>query len=502
LKARLSSIGWLIGAILLAVGLRCFRLGQNSLWIDEYASLTTALAPLAEMPAAAIRGHAFNPPIYFWILHLTVRALGEGEAALRIPSVVAGVLTIPILWLLAYEVTRNRWVANLSAILLAANPLHLWYSQEARPYALLVLFSSAALWSLAVALRTSALRWWAGFAVFSSLAILTHVIGLVTLLLGAFWVVFRGHDRGLLRRYAAASLGAVTLASPFLIMLARAVATAEGTGSPARTYIGLELPYTIYTYLAGYSLGPSIRELQDLEWRAALLNHPVGVAFVLAVLVALGWLTLRLRSAAARDLAIVFLVPLVAATAVSIATTKAYNVRYTLQSVIGFIPLVALALAQLRPAARRVGTGVLLGTFLWSDAQWFASPEYRKEDSRAAVACLRRNLPPGATVLVAPAYMANLLAYYASRSQTPLHVIGLDTAEDLNRVHGAQALLVTRLHHVPDAAALLRGFTGGEEPRLSGGVIGYRLYLANSTPVGRPQVCLTRSIAHGPGYES
>ena len=63
--------------------------------------------------------------------------------------------------LLAYEVTHNRWVANLSALLLAANPLHLWYSQEARPYALLVFFSSAALWSLAVALRSRGVGWWA-----------------------------------------------------------------------------------------------------------------------------------------------------------------------------------------------------------------------------------------------------------------------------------------------------------------------------------------------------
>ena len=61
------------------------------------------------------------------------------ETSLRLVSAVAGTLTIPVAWLLIRELTRSRAVALLSTALLAVNPLHIWYSQEARAYALLVL---------------------------------------------------------------------------------------------------------------------------------------------------------------------------------------------------------------------------------------------------------------------------------------------------------------------------------------------------------------------------
>jgi hypothetical protein len=233
-----------------------------------------------------------------------------------------------------------------------------------------------------------------------------------------------------------------------------------------------------------------VREIQDLGGRTAVFGHLGQVALVSGVLVALGWLALRLRSEVARDLAVLVVVPLAAAVAGSLVTTKSYNVRYALPALIGFIPLVALALARLPPTARRLGSGALLGLFLWSDVQWFATPEYRKEDSRAAVACLVRVLPPDATVLVAPAYMAGVVAHYSARSRTPLRIVGIDKVEDLARLPRAEALLLTRLSHVSDPAGLDQAFAGAmAEPGASGGVIGYRVYLPDLAGARRAAVC-------------
>ncbi len=87
-------------------------------------------------------------------------ALGQGEAWLRLPSALAGTLAVPLTWAVGRAAMRpttqpgQRWpdqAALLAAALVAVAPLAIWYSQEARAYALLALLTLAMAWS--------ALRW-------------------------------------------------------------------------------------------------------------------------------------------------------------------------------------------------------------------------------------------------------------------------------------------------------------------------------------------------------
>jgi 4-amino-4-deoxy-L-arabinose transferase-like glycosyltransferase len=469
---------------MLVAALRLFDLAQNSLWIDEYASLATARAPLANVAQAAIGDHALNPPLYFWILHLTINTLGDGEIAIRLPSAVAGVLTTPLVWLLAREVTRSTWVANLSAFLLALNPLHLWYSQEARPYALLLCFTAAALACLAKALRTDTGWWWTAFALTSALSLLTHVFGVVPLSVGAVWVLF-SRERRVAFHFLAAAVASLIVVLPVVIMLLSAVADVEGPGAPARSLTGLETLYTLYSFLAGYSYGPPVRELQELGSREAILRHLPAVVSVAALLLALAWPVVRDRPRAAGVLAVAVIVPLAGALGACVIAGTNYSVRYATPGLIGFLPLLALGLSRMQPRLRVVGAGVLLGLFLASDAQWFLAPEYGKEDSRAAVRCLNRVLGADATVAVAPAYMASVLKEYAAREGGSLRIVAVAEPRDLATVEAA-ALLLTRLQHIPDATLLRRTFSGGTEPApLAASITGYRVYLASSAPDDR-----------------
>lgn len=480
--------GWLLVAVLLGVGLRCFRVSQNSLWIDEFMSLTDAVVPLSQIPAAALGEHGNNPPIYFYLLHFAVGAEGDGEVALRLVSVIAGILTIPFMWLLTREIVPDPGVADITALLVATNPLLLWYSQEARPYALLLLFCSAALWCQVVACRTRRVGWWIGFTVCSALAMLTHVFGVVPLLVGALWCLFRYRDRGVVIGYAAAALGALALSSEFLVQLSKSV-MAQGTGGPHLPLTGLEFPYSIYAFIAGYSFGPPLREIQEQGAHVALLHHPLEVTLVGAALAAVAWLSLRLRSAAARDLAVLVFAPMALAITAAFISTKAYNVRYGLPGLLGFIPLIGLTLGSASSLGRRLGTGLVLGLFLWADAQWFLVPQYRKEDSRAAAACLIRILPRGSTVAIAPAFMTGVLAHYAAQHGDSLRVVGVDHPKELSQFPGADALLLTRLHHLPDAAALRQAFLSTRPaPTSLDGVVGYHIYVTEP-PTKRVQSC-------------
>jgi 4-amino-4-deoxy-L-arabinose transferase-like glycosyltransferase len=454
--------------------------GQDSLWIDEYMSLQSAVVPLSEIPAAAIRDHGNNPPIYFYLLHLAVGVHGSGEVTMRLISVIAGILTIPFMWLLTLEILPDPAAANITALLVAANPLLLWYSQEARPYALLLLFCSAALWCLAMALHTRRAGWWIAFTGCSTLAMLTHVFGVMPLLVGALWCLFRLRDRRIIAGYVVAAITALALSSGFLLQLTKSV-MAQGTGGPHLPLTGMELPYTLFAFIAGYSFGPPLREIQELGAHVAILDYPVETVLVGTTLAVLAWLILRLRSAAARDLVLLAVAPLALALGAAFFSTKAYNVRYGLPGLLGFLPLAGLALASASGSGRRLGPALVLALFLWSDAQWFWARQYRKEDSRAAVACMSRILRPGSTVAIAPGFMAGVLNHYVTQQRDTLQIVGVDHPTELGKVPGAEALLLTRLHHVPDAAALREAFLHAARPSTSlSGVVGYHIYVADS----------------------
>src|SRR5207237_7192622 len=74
---------------------------------------------------------------------------------------------------------RNLWVAVAAGLLLAVNPLHLWYSQEARGYALMLLLGLACMVSFELARSMRRQGWWIGYVLCAIGATAVHKTGLV-----------------------------------------------------------------------------------------------------------------------------------------------------------------------------------------------------------------------------------------------------------------------------------------------------------------------------------
>jgi mannosyltransferase len=460
-----------------ATWLRLHQLGAQALWVDEYATLLVARHSLGEIPDAALRGNAFGPPVYFWVAHVFRQVFGETEAALRLPSALAGILTVGLFWRLIRGAGGGTEAALLGAALLAAHPLHLWYSQEARPYATTLFFGVWSLVQLLRARRTGAAFDWCAYAVLTSLAILTHLAGIVFPIAGTLWVMI-GDRRGTTLKALAASFGAVVvLVLPFVIALVGSTGT-QGTGSPPRPITGLEIPYTLLTFVGGYSLGPSVREIQDLGWREAVAAQPTQAALAAIVLLTVAVLGLRAERRLAMPFAVLFAVPIAIAFGGAALTGKAYTVRYALPGMLGLLGIASLGVVAVGQRLRWICTAVLLLVFAWGDLQWFRTPQYWKEDSRLAVGCLRAALPPGSVVTVAPDYMIGVLDYYAQKAGADLTFVPVPkNAVSLRALH-SDALLVTRLHHVDKWSE----FSGGLRPGPGGPAKveelgGYRVYL-------------------------
>ncbi|MEZ4712860.1 MAG: glycosyltransferase family 39 protein [Caldilineaceae bacterium] len=128
---------WLLGLILLAFALRVYRLDAQSLWYDEGVTAEIAQRTLADLTSWTARD--IQPPLYYYVIWLWGRLAGWTEWSLRFPSVFTGVLTAPMLAILALKLSGNRRAGVVAALIAALHPLLLYYSQEARMYSLLTM---------------------------------------------------------------------------------------------------------------------------------------------------------------------------------------------------------------------------------------------------------------------------------------------------------------------------------------------------------------------------
>ncbi len=127
---------WLWSILALGAVLRLIALGHKSFWIDEIASVV-----IAQKPSAAFWRFLWhdegNMALYYMLLRPWLH-LGNSEALVRLLSVLPGVLTIPLMYLLGKRLF-GRDTGMLAAALFALNPCAIACSQEARAYSFLVL---------------------------------------------------------------------------------------------------------------------------------------------------------------------------------------------------------------------------------------------------------------------------------------------------------------------------------------------------------------------------
>jgi uncharacterized membrane protein len=130
--------------LLVALGLRLYRLTGQSLWYDEGVSAFMTHRTFAEIAAAT--SVDIHPPLYYWLLSVWATAFGNGEIALRSYSVLLGTATVWGTWRLG-RLLGGSAVGLAAAAFLAVSPLAVQYSQEVRMYAQAGLLAVASSWA-------------------------------------------------------------------------------------------------------------------------------------------------------------------------------------------------------------------------------------------------------------------------------------------------------------------------------------------------------------------
>jgi len=166
-----SAIAAMVALSFLALALRLWRLNSD-LWIDEVLTLLDFVRkPIGEI---LVSFPSQNQHMLFSILaHASTSVFGESAWSLRLPAVMFGIGSIWAFFFLCKSLLGPR-EALLGSALMTVSYHHIWFSQNARGYTGLLLFTILATWCWLEALKTNQWRWWTGYAASIVLGMWVH----------------------------------------------------------------------------------------------------------------------------------------------------------------------------------------------------------------------------------------------------------------------------------------------------------------------------------------
>ncbi len=157
---------------ILGATLRFYHL-NSGLWYDEIKTVLDSV----RLPLLQIITHfpGNNDHLLFSVLaHLSTTIFGEHSWSIRLPAVIFGIASIPMLYLVGITVT-SRLEALLATSILTVSYHHVWFSQNARGYTALLFWVLLATFLLLQWLLHNKKAPLVGYAVVAALGSYTHL---------------------------------------------------------------------------------------------------------------------------------------------------------------------------------------------------------------------------------------------------------------------------------------------------------------------------------------
>ncbi|TAG54099.1 MAG: hypothetical protein EAZ27_09655 [Cytophagales bacterium] len=173
----------LIIILIVASFLRLYKLSFQSLWLDELFTAADCLPTNALSHLWFRFTHDQHPIFYYFLEWIWLKILGLGDVRVRIPSVIYGILGVYAIYLAGKKIF-NEHIGLIAAALLAVNPFHIEYSQEARPYTLLFLLSTLSFMFFyqIVFLKENKLKQAIFYIISTILMLYTHYFGIMMMI--------------------------------------------------------------------------------------------------------------------------------------------------------------------------------------------------------------------------------------------------------------------------------------------------------------------------------
>jgi len=135
--------------IVIGTVLRILYLTRHDFWYDEAFTYHIARLPILDLFKAVLSDN--NPPLYYLIIHFLLK-LSSNEIILRIPSVIANITSIVLLYTLLNKFI-NRNVGLIASALFSLSPLAIYIGTEARLHSLAMLLSIGLVFSFSLLIK-------------------------------------------------------------------------------------------------------------------------------------------------------------------------------------------------------------------------------------------------------------------------------------------------------------------------------------------------------------
>jgi Dolichyl-phosphate-mannose-protein mannosyltransferase len=291
--ARPQTDSLLIGAVaaltLLGLAIRLSNFNQSLLgdelstyWILHGHSLGDVLSSIRS-------NDEISPPLYFILGWLSLK-VGSGPEWMRLPSLLAGTAAIPLVYLLGMR-TVSRAAGLVAAAVMALSPFMIYYSTEARSYALMIALLIGSTLALLAAVESRRARWWVVYAVCSCGALYSHYTAVFPLAAQFVWALWA--HREAIRALLLANLGVLLGFAPWI------PGFIDDSNSPTQKILSSLEPFTYHAVrlaLENWSVGYPYVRTAAVPGNLAALLIAAGVVIAAAAGGLRAWRWLRSSS--------------------------------------------------------------------------------------------------------------------------------------------------------------------------------------------------------------
>jgi len=360
----------------------------QSLWRDEAFSVLIAEYGITDI--VRLTAADYSPPLYYFLLHYWMMIAGNGEIAVRVLSFLFFIALLVIIYVFARDVLKLRRNDRIAVtVLMAVNPMLLYYAFEARAYMLAVLLVSTAMYAFMQK------RWWL-FRITSLVALYTHPYTVFVLFAPVIYSVLQ-KDFKLLKQVVRSSLIIMAGYLPWLFVIVKQILESGSMWFyPVDRNLAEAVAGNLYL---GFEGNP--------PWFWLLSKYITLVIFAL--------ITLGLLNSSSRNkkwfLFVWFLFPI--ALTVGISFIKPIFVaRYVLYSTVALVLLVGLGIMAIKNSTVKWGVFcMVLTATVWFNS-WYA-PYHAKVDFRRTLSGIETQFQKGDIIQAASALAYFETVYYA-----------------------------------------------------------------------------------------
>jgi mannosyltransferase len=389
-----------------------YGIDRQSLWEDEFNSLKRVASSIPIWKDA----HGF---LYFALLRGWMK-LGTSESIVRSLSVAFGASAVCFIYAMGSSLL-NRRAALIGTAIFATSPFLIWYSQEARYITLTLASTLLTMCAFQRLILGGRFGWWLAYSSTALLALFSFLSTLFLPIVQGLYLLGAPSRHGFLRKWLICQLVIFILFGWWFVAgTGFWQAFVEAARSTEQTMVNnpklfpftgdfnnvrpAVIPYTFFALSAGFSLGPSPRELYADRTLAPLVPYApmlFGLSALYSGLLLSGLLALRDQRNFGIFLALWIGIPILSVFGIAKLLNIFYDVRYTAMVLPAYVLLLTAGIVRFpRFGVQMILLGAVLAVHALALANYYFDPRYAREDTRSAAQLLESAAKPGDVILV------------------------------------------------------------------------------------------------------